>query len=296
MSVTVGPTGAGDGAPAARRQPVGAEAERPQKRERTVTRARVVRTEQLSAHMVRVVLAGEGIALLDPTPFTDRYVKLVFAPAVEGQRERLRTYTVRAWDTERAEITIDFVVHGDEGLAGPWAARAVAGDEIAFVGPGGAYAPPSDAPWHLFVGDESALPAIAAALEVLPPGAQAKAFVEVGTADDELALESAAAAIDGELVTWVHRESESALRSGPRTLVETVSSWDFPEGVPDVFLHGDAGFVRDLRRHLRLERGVPVSSLSASGYWRRGRTEEGWRSEKPEWKAAVEADEVVPAG
>lgn len=262
------------------------------KPERTVTRVRVVRSERLTPHMVRLVLTGEGVALLDPTSFTDRYVKLVFPAEVEGERDRLRTYTVRAWDTARAEVTIDFVVHGDEGIAGPWAAAAVPGDEISFVGPGGAYRPSPDAAWHLFVGDESALPAIAAALEVLPAGARAKVFVEVGTAADELRLVSAAAPVDGELVTWVHREVPGRSAGGATNLVETVSGWGFPPEVPDVFLHGDAGFVRDLRRHLRLERGVPAARMSASGYWRRGRTEEGWRSEKREWVAAVESDEM----
>ena len=57
------------------------------------------------------------------------------------------------------------------------------------------------------------------------------------------------------------------------------------------FVHGEADMVRAVRRYLRVERGVPRERLSASGYWRRGRTDEGWRAEKKEWNAAVEADE-----
>ncbi|WP_348593741.1 siderophore-interacting protein [Sanguibacter sp. 25GB23B1] len=254
----------------------------------------MVRTERIAEHMVRLVLAGDGLALLDPTGFTDRYVKLQFAPEIEGQRERLRTYTVRRWDSARGEITLDFVVHGDEGIAGPWAARAQPGDEISFLGPGGAYAPAVDADWYLFIGDESALPAIAAALEVLPEAARAKVFVEVGTTSDEMPLATVAAPVEGDLVTWVHRDA--AEPGITPSLVEVVCSWDLPPGTPDVFLHGDAGFVRDLRRYLRLEHAVPAARMSASGYWRRGRTEETWRSEKREWNAAVEADEAGSAG
>ena len=44
----------------------------------------------------------------------------------DGDRTRVRTYTVREWDGER--LTIDFVVHGDEGVAGPWALPAQPGD------------------------------------------------------------------------------------------------------------------------------------------------------------------------
>lgn len=264
---------------------------RGRKPERPVTRAVVARTQLLTPHMVRVVLGGEGLAGFAPLPCTDQYVKLRFPAEVEGDRPRLRTYTIRAWDAAAQELSIDFVVHGDDGLAGPWAAAAQPGDEITFVGPGGGYAPPVDAPWHLLIGDESAMPAIAAALDALGGDARVKVFLEVGGPTDELTLTtparvaSPAGGVGSEpLVTWVHRGS------GPG-LLDTVSSWRFPDGTPSVFLHGDAALVKDLRRYLRSEHEVPAASLSASGYWRRGRTEEGWRSEKAQWKAAVEQDE-----
>ena len=160
------------------------------------------------------------------------------------------------------------------------------GDPISFFGPGGDYAPSGSADWHLLVGDESALPAIAAALEAMPDGVPVLAVVEVASADEEQALTSPGA-LD---LRWVHRD-EHPDRAPGEALVEAVEALTFLPGTPQVFLHGDAGFVRTLRRHVRLERQVPVTSLSASGYWRRGRTEEGWRAEKADWKAAVERDE-----
>ena len=60
---------------------------------------------------------------------------------------------VRRLGRRRARLTIDFVVHGDDGVAGPWAAAAQPGDELLLHGPGGAYAPDPDADWHLMVGD-----------------------------------------------------------------------------------------------------------------------------------------------
>src|SRR5215207_2265584 len=144
------------------------------------------------------VLNGEGI---NGGAFTDEYVKLVFLadgfdypePLDLGAvRESmppeawpvLRTYTIRWIEPEAQELAIDFVVHGDEGIAGPWAARAVPGDVLHLRGPSGAYAPDPTADWHLFVGDEAGLPAISAALEALPAGARAVGFVEVGGAAD----------------------------------------------------------------------------------------------------------------
>jgi len=277
-------------------------AERPQRRTPQPKHARVVRTERLTPHMIRVVLAVDPAAALEIGACTDHYVKLVFAPegvvypepldleAVRGslpreQWPRTRTYTVRAWDPDTREMTLDFVHHGHEGLAGPWAARARPGDGLWFMGPGGGYAPDPDAAWHLLAGDESALPAVAAAVEQLPPGAVARVFVEVSGPDEEQKLPTAA---DAEVV-WLHR--------GPRpvgeALVEAVTSLDFPAGDVHVFVHGEAAFVKELRRHLRLDRGVPRERMSISGYWRRGSDEDGWQASKREWNAAVEAEQEV---
>ena len=57
------------------------------------------------------------------------------------------------------------------------------------------------------------------------------------------------------------------------------------------FVHGEAASVRAVRRHLLVERGVPRADLSVSGYWKRGRTEDGWRADKREWQRLVTADE-----
>ncbi|MGA4976615.1 siderophore-interacting protein [Streptomyces cinereoruber] len=275
-------------------------AEQPARRSPKATEARVVHTERITPHMVRLVLGGPGLDGFDAGEYTDHYVKLLFAPEgvaypepfdMERIREEFpreqwpttRTYTVRAWDPERRELTIDFVVHGDEGLAGPWAARAEAGDTVRFLGPGGGYAPDGAADWHLLVGDESALPAIAAALERLPAGARAHTFVEIADAAEEQKLETAAG-ID---VTWLHRGD----RPVGEALVEAVRTLDFPAGDVHAFVHGEAGFVKELRRHLRLDREVPRERLSISGYWRLGKSDEAWRAIKREWNEQVEREQ-----
>jgi NADPH-dependent ferric siderophore reductase len=201
------------------------------------------------------------------------------------QWPRTRTYTVRAWDPDAGEMTIDFVHHGDEGLAGPWAAAARPGDGIDFMGPGGGYAPDPAAGWHLLAGDESALPAIAAAVEALPPGAPAKVFVEVANPDEEQKLEGAGSG-DVEVV-WLHRGD----RPVGEALVEAVTGMAVPAGGVQVFVHGEAHFVKELRRFVRVELGVPREGLSVSGYWRRGADEDGWQSSKREWNAQVEREQ-----
>ncbi|OLT13602.1 NADPH-dependent ferric siderophore reductase [Actinomadura sp. CNU-125] len=271
----------------------------PARRKPKLNRGTVLRTERLTPHMIRVVLGGDGLAEFDAGEFTDHYVKLQFPrPGVEYPEpfdmERVRaefpreqwpvtrTYTVRAWDGEARELTIDFVHHGDKGFAGPWAANAKPGDELLFLGPGGAYAPGADAGWHLLAGDESALPAIAASLGRLPAGAPARVFLEVAGPEERQDLPG-----DVE-VTWLYRGGE---RVGD-LLVEAVQKLEWPDGEVHAFVHGEANFVKSLRRYLRVDRGVPMERLSISGYWRLGRDEDGWQSSKREWNQQVEEEEA----
>ncbi|RKN19082.1 siderophore-interacting protein [Micromonospora musae] len=265
-----------------------------------VKSARVLRTERLTPHLIRLVLGGEELTGLPLGHCTDHYIKLVFLqPGVayptpldlgdipRAQWPRLRAYTVRAWDAEAGELTVDVVHHSDEGLAGPWAAALRPGDPVRFIGPGGGYAPSPEADWHLLVGDESALPAIAASLERLPAGAPAKVFVEVDGPADELPLIS-----PGNVeLHWLHRDA----RPVGEALVAAVRTLDFPPGAVHAFVHGEATFVKELRRLLRIERGIPREMLSISGYWRRGMDDEGWRAWKSEWRQQAEAEEALAA-
>ncbi|MGY0022731.1 siderophore-interacting protein [Streptomyces sp. cg35] len=277
-------------------------AERPARKPRKARAAQVVRTERLSEHMQRVVLGGDGLADFPELEHTDHYVKLLFAPAgvtyaepfdVERIREELpreqwpvtRTYTVRAWDPSARELTIDFVIHGDEGLAGPWAATVQPGETLHFMGPGGAYAPDPSADWHLLAGDESALPAVAAAVEALPAGARAHVFVEIEGPEEEQKIDSPVE------ITWLHRSG----RPVGQALIAAVTELDFPEGRLHAFVHGEAGFVKELRRHLRVDRQIPREDLSISGYWRLGHNEDGWQASKRDWNAQVEAEQEPPA-
>ncbi|AKN16332.1 mycobactin utilization protein viuB [Mycobacterium haemophilum DSM 44634] len=269
---------------------------------------RVVGTQQVTPHMVRVVLGSSNFDAFVPNKFTDSYVKLVFVAAdidVAGlpqpltldsfaglppeQQPSVRTITVRQVDMAAREIALDIVMHGEHGLVGPWAASAQPGQPIYLMGPGGAYAPDPAADWHLLAGDESALPAIAAALEALPATAIGKAFIEVAGPDDEIPL----TAPESVEVNWVYRGGRADLvpedRAGDHApLIEAVTTTPWLPGQVQVFIHGEAQTVmHNLRPYIRKERGVDGKwSSSISGYWRRGRTDETFRQWKKELAAA----------
>jgi NADPH-dependent ferric siderophore reductase len=259
-------------------------------------------TETLTPHLVRVHLGGPDfdgfIASAAPERLaaTDKYVKLLFARPELGltppydldalrevlPREDLpqrRTYTVRSVDHDSRTIAIDFVVHGDEGVAGPWARAARPGDVVALSGPGGAYSPAPGDVQHLLLGDDSAIPAIAAALEAMPDDAEGIAIVEVGGSADELSL-TAPAGVD---IRWLHRESDSgsvALAGEP--LTEAVRALARPGGPLDVFAHGERSAMQAIRGILQDEWGLERRAMSLSAYWALGRAEDAFQAEKRE--------------
>lgn len=264
----------------------------------SMTSLEVRRTERLTPGMIRVVAGGDDLADFPDTPYTDRYVKIVFplpgvsypepfdmatirAELPRHQWPALRTYTVRALDHAAGELTIDFVVHGDRGLAGPWAMAARPGDTLRVLGPGGAYFPDPDADWHLFVGDESALPATVAAAGRLPAGVPALAVFEVAGPEEQQEL-------PGVDQRWLHRDP-----ARPEQLLDALRAAGFPAGRVHAFVHGEAGLVRAVRRHLLAERGVARSALSVSGYWRLGRDEDGWQADKAAERDTDQAAEAA---
>ena len=262
----------------------------------------VVSTERLTPHLVRVVLGGEGLADFQDPPFADSYVNAFFLP--EGaryqppledeatrdlprdQRPYPRRYTVRAWDRERRELTIDFVVHGEVGYAGRWALHARPGDRLQLRGPAGDYSPPADVDAVLLVGDESALPAIAACAEQVRDGMPVRAVIEVEDADEEVELTSPGALE----VHFVHRGGAQDEESLTRLLADAVAALPRLEGVVTAFVHGEAESIRAVGHALRDGGLASREHVSLSPYWRRGLTDEGWRSVKRDWVRRLQGE------
>jgi NADPH-dependent ferric siderophore reductase len=261
---------------------------------------RVVRTEWLTPCLVRLTL-GEGdlddFVMPDATDsylnvaipptgapygavFDPTRIRAEFLPSAWPTRRR---YTVRSWDAARRLVTVDFVVHGDHGVAGAWAAAAAPGSTLVFEGPSGGYRPDPTADWHLLVGDESALPAIAASLEAVPADALAVVRLVCDGPAHELTLRS-----PGRLdVTWLHR---TGAPDDVDLLPTSIRDLHFPRGRVHAFVHGEATEIRQIRRHLLLDRGLNRADMSCSPYWRRDMNDEAWRMVKRDFVAAMEAE------
>jgi NADPH-dependent ferric siderophore reductase len=236
----------------------------------------VQKSEWISPHLIRVHVGGDGFAAFTTNDYTDKYVKIAFL--TDDGQPVTRTYTVRQVDLEQRVLAIDFVIHGTHGIAAPWAVAAQPGDTITLSGASGAYAPDPAHDWHLFLGDESALPAISSALEALPAQAHGIAYLE---AADAIQL-NAPAGID---IRWLHRAhpgTEQQLLAG--ALIE--GAW--PAGRVGVFAHGERESMKAVRAALK-QRDLGGGRLSLSGYWAYGRTEDKFQAEKREPIGKIEA-------
>ncbi|WP_415952245.1 siderophore-interacting protein [Streptomyces sp. KLOTTS4A1] len=261
----------------------------------------VIRTQHLSPSMARVTFAGYGedagltsfvsggldqsLSLFLPRPGQSEPVLppeqepgawyLAYRAMPDEERAVMRSYTVRAQRPEAGEVDIDFALHEDGGPACVWAEQATPGDRVKVLGPAEAensgirFRLPESAPWLLLWADETALPAASAILESLPAGLPVRAFFEVPYAADELSLHTAA---DLETV-WLARER------GETALDALRSAEALPAGAPYIWLAGEAGAMKQIRRHLINDRGYHRRSISFTGYWRRGASEDRLRDE-----------------
>ncbi len=250
-------------------------------------------------------LPGVGLAPLPTGP--DWYARWRELPA--ELRNPIRTYTVRALRRAQRELDVDLVRHGDAGPASRWAGTVAPGDPLVLIGPDAAhpgphggveFRPPAGTGTVLLAGDETAVPAIGAILERLAPDVRGAAVLEVPHPDDAQPLSTP----PGVRVTWLARgeaphgaQLKPAVAAaadwllGERPIqgaatfdevdVDRQVLWEVPEatGASEsgfyAWLAGEAGVIRQLRRHLVAERGVDRRAVAFMGYWRRGRSEDG---------------------
>jgi NADPH-dependent ferric siderophore reductase len=182
----------------------------------------------------------------------------------DGQpRPTSRVYTPRAFNAETNELTVDIVLHDDaEGPGATWAASAKAGDEVIISGPSGPYNVDPEAEWYVVAGDHAGLPGVATVLESLPAGAKAQVYVEVPDAGEEIALRSPATLS----TVWLHSGHEVPGRG----LAQALRAAELPQGNGRIFVACEAASMRDIRRHLLHERGLPREAIHTHGYWQYG--------------------------
>ena len=306
-------------------------------------RVTVAKAEMLSPHFKRIVFQGpdlqdfadagydERIKILLPLPDGSLPAPSFFEASPENplawyqqwralpaeRRNPLRTYTVRKVRPGSEQIDVDFVIHDHAGPAGAFAEAARPGDQAIIIGPNAqAGGPVAGMDFHpgqsrhlLLVGDETAVPAIAAIMDSLIRDhwqGEGVALIEVPAEEDRLPLPE----LEGIRIIWTTCDESGhghALIEAMHNLLEDLpihsptavadeSSKEFTEididkellwetanaAQADASIHvddlyawiaGEAATVRELRRMLVRDRGMDRRNVSFMGYWRQGRSE-----------------------
>lgn len=164
-------------------------------------------------------------------------------------------YTVRAIDPECRWIDMDIFIH-EGGRVTDWVKQVTPGEEIAMTGPGGAK--PRRAGWVGYVGDETALPVIARALETLPDAArgQARIFIPQEADRQEIPVPP------GVTLEWITRNGQSDPLSALRELAP-------PDGDRFVFFAGEREDAKAARAHLE-GLGFARTEFTTAAYWTDG--------------------------
>lgn len=238
---------------------------------------RVRRVVDVSPSVRRITLAGEDLARFDGDAL---HIRMLFPPKgleapewpvpgrngrpvwpPEERRPATRVYTIRRVDVGAGEFDVDFVMHGDHGIASSWAAAATAGDVVGVLGPGGSEFETAD--WILLAGDETAIPAIARILERQPEHVRGTVLIEVADARDVQRLWQPA----GVAVKWLFRDGVEAGRS--QVLADAVLAQKPPEeGSHFCWLGAEAATARKVREHWRKNLRLAKSQHLAVAYWR----------------------------
>lgn len=245
-----------------------------------IHRGIVTSTTPLTASLTRVTLGGSGIADFVSTGVGDEYVR-VFFPHGDDKTDvslpvprddwwvtpdgapdaPMRTYTISAVRPEVREIDIDFVLHS-AGVAGPWAKAAEPGHVLGLNSPSGLYSPPSGTTWQVLVSDLTGLPAAARILGTVGEDVRTRVVIEIAEESDRIDLDVG----DNTEVTWViggNGHGPSRLGQIVRSVVDDRLPLD--EGY--IWVAGETVALRDVRKYLRKELGLPATHFKVVGYW-----------------------------
>jgi len=222
-------------------------------------RMMVAGTMTVTERMRRVSLVSDDMDDFRWSPGQDMVLEL---PLASGGTAR-RHYTIRHYDEAEQRIDIDIVLHG-AGASAQWLDQVRTGDKLIAVGPRGHTRLAGDVTRHLFVGDETCIPAIAAMAEALHPAVRAQALIEVVDEADIQPLQSQADVT----VAWLYRQAAPA--GSTRLLLEAVEGLRVDPATTQAYVIGETSQVRAVRQHL-IAAGLPKGRITAEGYWRPGR-------------------------
>jgi NADPH-dependent ferric siderophore reductase len=224
-------------------------------------RLRVVEIADTGTATRQLRLAGGDLAGFGYAPGQD----LMFLVDTANGRIIRRRYSIRRLDPVQGSVDLH-VVTDTSGPGAKWARDLRVGDEVEAIGPRGKITLAAGVDWHLFLGDDVAVPAISRMVEALPAGTRAIVVADVVAPEDETKIDPAR---PGD-VDWTWRHRGHAPAGDPAPLLAAAAELDLPAGTGHAYVFAEAAVVNAVRDKLA-ERGFAPERMSPKAYWGRGR-------------------------
>lgn len=224
----------------------------------------LVAREWIAPDYVRVRVQGEELTGFGEGLGHDDHIRIFFPGGVPTSVEEMREapsreFTPLQWGDDWLDL--EFAVHGDEGVAGVWAANAPLGSLLGVGGPRGTLRLDGAPDAWLLVGDETAIPQIRRYAAAIPDGASARILVEVADAAHEVAIDAPVS------VEYVHRDGARPTAALIARL-EQLTEADRPEGDVFAFIAAEQSIVK-AGRALAVDRwGLDSERVVIKGYWK----------------------------
>ena len=209
----------------------------------------VVGVDEVAPHVRLITMASSDLLGFEYTPGHDLLFEFP-----DGDLTLRRRYTIRRLDATAGIADFEIEIHNRRGPATRWAAKAEVGEHLEAIGPRGAISLRPTATSHLFVVDDSAMPAAFALFEALPGDTPVTAL----------------------LVTSHGAKSRPAPAGAPATSLVWLDQAEMlkmlsdlhPAASTSAYLFGERHLVRTAEE-LLIAGGLDRDAIASKAYWRR---------------------------
>ena len=209
----------------------------------------VVGVDEVAPHVRLITMASSDLVGFEYTPGQDLLFEFE-----NGDRALRRRYTIRRLDPAEGTADFEIEIHEGRGPATCWAAAAELGEHLEAIGPRGGISLRPAATSHLFVADDSAMPAAFVLLETLPADTPATALLV--TSDGANSRPAPTGAPATSLIWLDHAEMLERLRDL------------HPAAGAAAYVLGERHLVRTAEE-LLVAGGLDCDAVASKAYWRR---------------------------
>ena len=209
---------------------------------------KVMGVDEVAPHVRLITMASSDLVGFEYTPGQDLLFEFP-----DGDRALRRRYTIRRSDSALGLAEFEIEMHDGDGLATRWVAKAEPGEHLEAIGPRGGISLRPTATSHLFIVDDSAMPAAFALLEALPAETPATAILVTSHGAKSRPATTVTPATS---LIWLSQSEMLGMLSDLHPTVGTA-----------VYLFGERHLIRTAEELLVAD-GLDRDALVSKAYWR----------------------------